>query len=107
MPTRLSRLKLSMCGTKQSFRSRGAAEKIATKFNQRIYECPICFCWHCTKSQDWHDEFVRKDYMEKRLTQQESTIRGEMNSTIRALRFRIAELEAQLGKYGVTEKERQ
>lgn len=33
--------------------------------------------------------------MDRRLAQQEATIRGELNSTIRVLKMRIGELEAQ------------
>lgn len=89
------RLRHSMCGTKAAFRTQKSAEKIAIKFHQRTYECPICFCWHCTSLENWRDEFVRKDYMDRRLAQQEATIRGELNSTIRVLKMRIGELEAQ------------
>lgn len=37
-----------MCDKKRSFETEARANKFARRFNQRVYECPICFCWHCT-----------------------------------------------------------
>lgn len=86
-----------MCSTKQSFPTRGMAQKVAEKFGQTVYECPICFCWHCTHLKSWRDEFVRKDYMDRRLHQQESAIREELNSEIRELKRQIKCLNAGKG----------
>lgn len=47
-----------MCKNKISFRSKAAALEKATKFNQRVYECPICFCWHTTSKENWEDLYV-------------------------------------------------
>ncbi len=50
--------RFKMCKNKVSFTNAKAAERIAEKHNQRVYECPICFCFHCTSKADWKDEFV-------------------------------------------------
>ena len=36
------------CERKKKFKS-GEASKIASRFNQRKYECPVCRHWHLTK----------------------------------------------------------
>lgn len=36
------------CDRKKKFKS-GEASKVAARFNQRKYECPICGHWHLTK----------------------------------------------------------
>lgn len=50
--------RLRMCKGKVSFTNKGAAVKAAEKHGQRVYECPVCFCFHCTKAEDWREEFV-------------------------------------------------
>ena len=42
--------KMKMCGNKKSFRTKKLAEKTADKFDDdyRVYECPICYCFHVT-----------------------------------------------------------
>ena len=47
-----------MCKGKVSFQNIGAAKATAREYNQRVYECPVCFCYHCTSLEDWKDEFV-------------------------------------------------
>lgn len=47
-----------MCKNKVSFTNKAAAIRAAERHNQNVYECPICFCFHCTSRQDWRDEFV-------------------------------------------------
>lgn len=85
-----------MCGPKIGFPTKHGAEVAAKKLGHRPYECPICFCWHTTKSKDWQSEYVLRSHMDRRLTQQETTIRRELNSKVRALKLRISELEAAL-----------
>lgn len=53
--------KTKMCKNKASFRSRERAEQVANNFGQRVYECPICFCFHCTSKENWQDEFLFAD----------------------------------------------
>lgn len=48
----------SACGKKVSFTHRAKAEKVAKKHGQTVYECPVCFCYHCTSKEDWRSEFV-------------------------------------------------
>jgi len=50
--------KAKMCKTKLSFRTMETALKVAAKHNQTVYECPVCFCFHCTSRKDWREEFV-------------------------------------------------
>lgn len=47
-----------MCKNKTSFTSKGAALRVTEKYGQRVYECPVCFCFHCTSKSDWKEEFV-------------------------------------------------
>lgn len=56
MVNRINRVK--MCQNKVSFTNKATAIAKAEKYNQNVYECPICFCWHCTSREDWKDEFV-------------------------------------------------
>lgn len=50
--------RIKMCKGKVSFTNKTAALKVAEKHNQNVYECPVCFCFHCTSLQNWKDEFV-------------------------------------------------
>ena len=50
--------RIKMCKGKVSFTNAGAAKRVAEKHGQRVYECPVCFCFHCTSKADWRDEFV-------------------------------------------------
>jgi len=40
----------AMCKRKKKFKS-SEAGRLASRFNQRKYECPICGHWHLTKSK--------------------------------------------------------
>jgi hypothetical protein len=51
-------LRMKMCKDKVSFTNIAAAKRRAEKFGQRVYECPVCFCYHCTSLEKWQDEFV-------------------------------------------------
>lgn len=53
--------KQKMCKQKVSFTNMKAALKVAEKHKQNVYECPICFCFHCTSHQNWMDDFVPKE----------------------------------------------
>lgn len=79
-----------MCLNKVSFRSRGKAEAVALRFGQRVYECPICFCWHCTNKENWRDEFVDAEEtrqkiagLERKIISLENKIRAEYNIVLR------------------------
>jgi hypothetical protein len=39
-----------MCGRKKSYETQKKANKIGKKHNQRSYLCPVCYCWHLTKT---------------------------------------------------------
>ena len=45
--------KNSMCYGKVPFRRKISAQRVAKKFNQRVYLCPLCYCWHNTSTRDW------------------------------------------------------
>ncbi len=47
-----------MCNYKLSFNTRKKAQVNADKHGQSVYECPVCYCWHCTSKENWRDEFV-------------------------------------------------
>lgn len=85
--------RIKMCSKKISFTTKGKAEAVGLKFKQRVYECPICFCWHTTSKENWKDEFVRKDYHERCMAQLESKIRNELNEKNRKLSQLIFELQ--------------
>lgn len=82
-----------MCQSKASFWSKERAEKSAAKFGQRVYECPVCFCWHCTSLENWRDEFVDADTAKRKLAALEVTLRTEFNAKRKTLNARINELE--------------
>lgn len=85
-----------MCVRKVSFTNKAKARKIADKFDQRIYECPICFCWHTTAKEKWQDEFVRVEDHIVALKQQESKIREELNEKNRKLSNEVFELHKRI-----------
>ena len=86
------------CQHKVSFNTKKKAALVAAKFGQRVYECPICFCWHCTKKERWEDEFVRVETHVVALSQQESAIRGELNEKNRKLTQEVFELQQEVKK---------
>lgn len=50
--------RITGCKGKVSFTNVAAAKRAAEKHGQRVYECPVCYCWHCTSKPDWKDEFL-------------------------------------------------
>jgi hypothetical protein len=44
-----------MCGRKKAFETQSKANKAARLYNQYVYQCPICFCWHLTKKEQVDD----------------------------------------------------
>jgi rubrerythrin len=40
---------LAMCLRKKKFYTERSAKKCAKKFKQRVYWCPVCGGYHCTK----------------------------------------------------------
>lgn len=87
-----------MCDKKGSFYSLARAETSAAKWGHRVYECPICFCWHCTSRDNWQDEFVDAEKARKQLIQLEATLRNQFNKEIKAKNLRIMELEKALSQ---------
>jgi len=53
--------KEKMCKSKRSFRTLLEAERVAAKFEQRSYHCPICFTYHNTSKENWQDEFLYEE----------------------------------------------
>lgn len=94
-----------MCQNKVSFRTKATAESKAEKWGQRVYECPICFCWHCTSADDWKSEFVTVEEMGRRLRAQECKIRAEFNEKLRDKNREITLLKLKIKrlKYGQDE----
>lgn len=85
-----------MCTKKVSFRSRGKAEAVAKQFGQRVYECPVCFCWHCTNKENWRDEFVDEEQVRKQLADLERRLRTEYNEILRKKNSLITELQRKI-----------
>jgi len=46
----------SMCGGKRKFKS-SEASKMAHRFKQRKYLCPICNGWHLTKLKEYYGKY--------------------------------------------------
>lgn len=80
------KLRKSMCDKKVSFRSKGKAEAVAAKFGQRIYECPICFCWHCTSKEDWQQEFVSTADLRRAVAEARCEMAAKRNAKLKQLR---------------------
>src|SRR4051812_48359613 len=87
-----------MCAKKGTFYSRQRAEASAAKWGQRVYECPICFCWHCTSKENWREEYVDAEKARIQMIQLESTLRNEFNKILKAKNLRISELERALSR---------
>lgn len=69
------KLKSKMCGNKLSFRTKEAAQRTADKFGQSVYECPICFCYHCTSKKDWRQEYISIDEYNRLLNKYEKCLK--------------------------------
>lgn len=82
-----------MCGNKSTFYSQGRANKHADKYGQRVYECPICFCWHCTSKENWQEEFTDAEVAKRQLATLENKLRAEFNRKITAKNVQIMELQ--------------
>lgn len=63
-----------MCKDKVSFTTKKAALKRAEMFNQRVYECPVCFCFHCTSKEKIEDEFVGLEFHNRIVTEYQEQI---------------------------------
>ena len=81
-----------MCGPKLSFRTREKAEEVASKHGQRVYECPVCFCFHCTSKENWRDEFFTKHMVDIEIM----NVRTELNKKIKMKNIEIMNLRKQL-----------
>lgn len=81
-----------MCGRKYAYPTEKSARKNAENFGQRVYKCPVCFCWHCTSLENWKHEYITVTKHET-LIQQEKAI---ANKKIKVLKQRVFLLERQL-----------
>jgi hypothetical protein len=87
-----------MCINKISFRNRDRAERSAAIYGQRIYECPICFCWHCTSKENWQDEFVDAITAKRQMAAAVSNARAEIKQRLKAKNVKISELEREISR---------
>ncbi|HZZ82019.1 MAG TPA: hypothetical protein VFE62_26200 [Gemmataceae bacterium] len=85
--------KKKMCGDKSTFYSKQRAVAHAAKYGQRVYECPICFCWHCTSKSNWRHEYVDAAQAKKDMQTLERKLRTEYNTILNKKNRRINELE--------------
>ncbi len=85
--------KAKMCLNKKAYYTKQKAQIDADKYGLRIYECPICFCWHTTSKENWKDEFITNEAHEKALKTLENKIRRELNEIIKKRNTKINELE--------------
>lgn len=93
--------RLKMCKNKVSFTSKQAALKVAEKHNQRVYECPVCFCYHCTKLEDWKSLFVpveeyesleRRCKIQKKKIERVGKLNYDLQTRINVLKSELKEL---------------
>jgi hypothetical protein len=50
----------AMCDKKRAYQTEHAANRAAARHDQRVYECPVCFCWHLTSKEKAAAEEARK-----------------------------------------------
>lgn len=79
------RLRNSMCGKKVSYRTKAVAQTYAERHKLRVYECPICFCFHVTKAEK-EVRFVPADLVDKHLTEELNKLKIEHRAQIKKLR---------------------
>jgi hypothetical protein len=87
--------RVKMCKHKVSFTTIASAQKRADKHGQRVYECPICFCFHCTSKENWRDEFVEVEKYRNILKDNERLQSSKQKSDAKRknLKVKINELE--------------
>jgi len=85
-----------MCLSKVSFRSKEKAQAVAAMHSQKVYECPICFCWHCTSKENWRNEYVDYQWHKKEMSEIERKLRTEYNALLAKKNRRISELDCQV-----------
>jgi hypothetical protein len=88
-------VKRPKCRSKVSFPSLIQAKRVADKFDQHVYECPVCFCWHTTSNPDWKSEYVKRSRMDALVNQ----TRGELNKIIKEKNKYISELELKVKSF--------
>lgn len=84
--------KKSMCGKKVAFRSQEKAAEVAKQHNQKVYGCPICFCYHLTSKADWKDEFVTP----AQVATQINAVRTEYNKKMRQKNAEIFAMQKEI-----------
>lgn len=89
MTTPLKNIRQKMCAKKMAFRTEGAALRVAEKFEHRVYECPICFCWHTTSKKDG----FHGDMLDWAIRRAEQTVRAELKKKVKELNLKISELQ--------------
>lgn len=97
----MAKIREKMCGKKASFQTKKAAELRASLFNQRVYECPICFCWHCTSKEDWRSEYYTESDVEKKVNDAKAEANKKiktLNTSMNYLKKEIAELRKENNK---------
>lgn len=85
-----------MCLNKVSFFTKKKAQAVAEVHSQRVYECPICFCWHCTSKEDWKSEYVDAEYHKKELLKARRELRTEYNQLLSEKNRKINKLELKI-----------
>lgn len=84
--------KETMCGKKMVFRTRSFADKVALERNQRVYECPVCYCFHLTSKENWRQEFVAVEVMDQKIAEARSAGRREGKEKIKELNIQVQDL---------------
>lgn len=90
--------KKRMCHDKVSFHTKRGAMAVAKKFNQRVYECPICFLWHTTSSENWESEYVTAKHMNKVITGIENSYKSQIEQMQNQHKFNIRVLKEEIKK---------
>lgn len=106
-----------MCGNKVPFPTRKSAQRVADKYEQRVYNCPVCHCYHTTSKQDWKEEYIHESQLKNHINNATQVLRrdhkaytselkGTMESMrqdhaeeVKALNCRINEVQHELGMW--------
>lgn len=85
-----------MCLNKCSFFTKKKAQEYAEPYGQRVYECPICFCWHCTSKEHWKAEYVDGEYHKQEMANSERKLRTEYNERLAEKNREITKLKLKI-----------
>jgi len=81
------------CGKKIAFRTIRVAQKHAEAFEQNVYKCPVCFCYHCTSEDNWRQDLYSKAQMQQMETNIRTEVNAKFKDKLKEKNIKITELE--------------